>query len=800
MVNNLKLLIKTNFKTFCSIMILTMLGVGFLVGMKSSVPNLKYTIENYFDEYNIYDINLTSSMGFTDEDIKTFKSIKSIKKIEGSYIKDFVVKGNNDEYVLRVHSYINSEDTINNLELISGSLPKNIDEIVVEDVLFKKQNYSLGDTISLDSDLIKNKKLKIVGVIKSPLYLSNNKGSTNLLSGRVNYYAFINFDNIDSDIYSNIYIKTDNIDECVEEIKKLGKEVLDERYKTTIIEYTEKIETGKKEISAKKKETDEKIKSYETELENAELQIESAEKSIPTVDEARITLVNRENELIKVKNQLDTAKAQIDASKEEYNSAKKEFDENKADLDEAKEELAEIKIEADQENRELESENRRLQRELSTASEDEREEILNQIEENNETIEFNNYAITTLMNLINVYSEKMDYYEKELNSAKSDLDAKQYEYDLTLAEYKKAEEALKAKSAEEIIELAKKEVEEKKRLLNEKKKELNENKLKAEKEFEDYQNSLEDASDYLKLISVNGWNINKREDISSYNQYLSDIDRIEHIGNFFPVIFYLVAVLITLTNITRIITNERDTIGLYKALGYSNIDIGNDYIYFSLISSFIGSILGSIVGLFVIPKIFYKVYKIMYFLPAYKYLVDYKIIIIAILIAIVLVFISAYVSIKNTIKEWPAILFRPVDTKGKRVILEKVPFIWNHLNFTNKVTVRNMFKYPKRFIMTILGISGCISLIIAGFNIRTSISNIIPLQFEELFDVDVEVFLKDSLTRSETQLEKERINSLDEVSESVLSYIRYVYINNTESKAYLVSPEDNDLLLDFVSL
>ena len=344
-------------------------------------------------------------------------------------------------------------------------------------------------------------------------------------------------------------------------------------------------------------------------------------------------------------------------------------------------------------------------------------------------------------------------------------------------------------------------LEEKKELLNNRKNELEERKNQINEELEKYQNELNDAKDYLKLISVNSWSINKREDISSYSAYLSDIKRIEQIGNFFPIIFYIVAVLITLTNISRIIENERDTIGLYKALGYKNSEICDDYLMFSLLSCFIGCIFGIVIGFYFIPSIFYNIYKIIYYLPAFKFKINYGIILISVIIALILILISTYLSIKKTIKQYPAELLRPKQSsKGTKVFLEYIPFIWKKLNFTSKVTFRNIFKYPKRFIMTIVGIAGCISLIISGFNIKSSIANIIPLQFGEVFDIDVEIFMKDSITRSEIKAEKERINNLEKIDSSMLSYVKYVYVNNSDIRSNLVVPEDNDLLLDFVKL
>ena len=764
MVSNLKYLIKTNIKSFISIMILTMLGVGFFIGMKSAVPNLKYTIEYYYNKNNVYDLELSSSVGFTKEDINKLSTITSIKKIEGGIYRDFLIKGNNDDYVLRVHTYNDKKDTINQLELLKGSLPKKNNEIVIENNLFKAQSYKLGDIIQLKNDLLQEENYKIVGVIKSPYYLSNNKGTTNLLSGRVNYYAYINSDSIDLDVYSNLYIKINNINsinDVEEKIKKVGQETFDIRFKDTINELKEKVDNGQNELNQKQTEVTNKINNIESSIQNAELQIISAEKSIPTLSEAQVILSNRKNELNKIKNELDNAKIQIDNARTEYNNAKNEYDSAVTELNNVK-------------------------NELSNTNTDDPEEAL----------------------IIEMLKESIKYSEKllnnslqKLNDSKRELDARQYEYDLTYSEYQKALKLVEANSPEEIIASAKKEVQNNKDLLNQKKEELKVEKQKAYNELEQYQNELNDAKDYLKLISVTSWSINKREDIPSYSAYLSDIKRIERIGDFFPIIFYIVAVLITLTNISRIIENERDTIGLYKALGYKNSKIINDYLLFSIIACVLGCILGIFIGYYFIPRIFYNIYKIIYYLPTFKYLINLKIISVAVIIAIILIAISTYFSVNKTIKEYPATLLRPKqNSKGTKVFLEYIPFIWNNINFTSKVTFRNIFKYPKRFIMTIVGIAGCISLIISGFNLKTSISNIIPLQFEKIFDIDVEIFLKDSLTRNEIHKEKERINNLEEVESSMLSYIKFVKINKTEIKANLVIPEDSDLLSDFVLL
>lgn len=748
MVSHLKILMKENIKTFVSILLLTMLGVGFFVGMKNTVPSLKYTVQKYYDEANVFDLELTSSIGFDQDDVEVFRKIDNISNIVGSHTKDFVINGKTEDYVLRVHSYENSKDTINQLELMDGRLPQKENEMVVEESLITNQGYKIGDSLTLKSDLLKKEDLIIVGVIKSPLYLSNNKGSTSLLSGRVNYYAYIDRSNVTSNLYSSLYIKVKDlkkIDQTIKEIQKVGKDSIETKYTTLIKDYEEKIKKGQSEIDQKKKESEDKIALYEEEIANAELQIESAEESIPSLDEARNILANKQNELNKVKSELDNAKSQIDQARNEYESARNEY--NK---------YAQL------------------------------------------AVQYANSEDPTEKFLAGLYETSLYYAKSELESAKSELDSKEVEYDLAMQEYQRVENTLNAASPEELIENAKEEVKKKKELLNSKKKELEEGKKKAESEFIAFQNQLNDAKDYLKLISVNGWKIQKREDISSYQQYLSDITRIEKIGDFFPILFYLVAVLITLTNISRIVSKDREKIGLYKALGYTNKKIRNDYLWFSFLACVSGCVVGTFIGLFLLPSLFYKIYQFIYVLPNFHLSVSFLYLFLAFMIAIVLVLLSAYLSVRSTILEWPSALLRPKTEKvGKRVFLEKTP-IWENLNFTNKVTYRNMFRYPKRFIMMILGISGCISLIIAGFNIRSSISNILPLQFEHIFDIDAEIFFKDSISRNQILDEKERISSLDEIDASILSYVKYATIDNT--RINLVVPEDKDLLLDFVLL
>ncbi len=789
MVSQLKLLIKSNIKTFISILVLIMLGVGFFVGMKVAVPNLRKIVNDYYRVHNFYDISLTSTIGFTKDELEELESIDGIELMAGSYQQDVLINKNKDEYVLRLHSHDLKE--INNLEFILGDYPHGEDEIAIEEKMAIDLGYKIDDEIEFSNKNLKSEKYKIVAIIKSPLYLSNNKGETNLLSGKVNYYAYVHEDCFNKTNYDNAYIrisKGEKEDQVLEKIRTEGNEIIEERYKSTIESINEQITEKEKELETKKQEFADEMKKNQEQIENAELQLDSLDQSIPTEEEAQRILNEKKSKLKEVENKLNSAKAQIEASEREYNEAKREYDEELAPY---ASQINEYKSIIEEGEKQLQ----KLRNELVRTSDSAR------INEINQEISEISSQVGFAKSFYNAILVQIDYYQKKLDSAKAALDNAKKEYNTSKAEYDKWVNQLNASSPAEIIENAKREVEENRKILEEKKQELENARVEIQKQLDDYQNQLDDAKDYLKLISTSSWKAETLKESRSYNQFLNDIKRIENISNFFPIIFFIVAILVTLTNTTRIVENDREKIGLLKALGYSQKSISDTYYKFALIATLIGALLGCLLGFLIIPSIFYKIYLIIYQLPKYHLYFNLLLPLLATVISCLLILFSVHMSIKNTIKLKPVTLLRPVEAEnGKRVFLERIPFIWNICTFTSKVTMRNLFKYPKRFFMTIIGITGCIGLIVSGLNLRSSISNIIPMQYGNIFDVDVQIFLRDSLTRGEIEEERERIDNLEEINTSILAYLKYAYINDTDNRLYLVVPEDNNLLSDFVTL
>ena len=213
--DSIKEIINTR-KRFLSILLIVLLGVGFFAGIRAASPDMKKTADTYFDETKMMDIEVISTLGLTDNDVKKIQDMQDVEVAEGSYSKDVLTRVDDEEYVLKVHIL---SDKINCVKLQQGEMPKNETECVVEESFLKGTNKNIGDTITLESkDTItgpnlKNKEVKIVGTIRSPLYISRERGSTKLASGKINYYIYVPQSEITSKIYTEIYVKVKGAEE-----------------------------------------------------------------------------------------------------------------------------------------------------------------------------------------------------------------------------------------------------------------------------------------------------------------------------------------------------------------------------------------------------------------------------------------------------------------------------------------------------------------------------------------------------------------------------------------------------------
>ena len=348
-----------------------------------------------------------------------------------------------------------------------------------------------------------------------------------------------------------------------------------------------------------------------------------------------------------------------------------------------------------------------------------------------------------------------------------------------------------------------KKIEEGKQDIKQGEEELERAKKLGEEELALAKEKLDKAEKDLQDAKAPDWYVLDRNSHYSYMDYGASANKIGDIANVFPVFFFLVAALVCLTTMTRMVDEQRGNIGTLKALGYSKLSISSKYIVYAAVASTLGALVGLAIGVVLFPTVIFYAWGIMYTVPKVKLLLDLPLSIISILVAVSVTTLAAVLACYKELIETPSLLMRPKAPKeGKRIFLERISFIWKRMNFTEKVTARNIFRYKKRFFMTVIGISGCTALLLAGFGIKDSISTIASKQFGEIIKYDSQVSIdKDStLTEKEDLFDKYKNDSrVEDISE--ISTFNSKAIDDGEDKSVkLIVPKNISEFKDFISL
>jgi len=316
---------------------------------------------------------------------------------------------------------------------------------------------------------------------------------------------------------------------------------------------------------------------------------------------------------------------------------------------------------------------------------------------------------------------------------------------------------------------------------------------KAEAEEE-----LEKARKELADMDIAEWYIQDRSALGGYNNVKSDADSIESIGTVFPIVFFVVAILISLTTITRMVEEDRGLIGTYKALGFYNREIRAKYMLYAFCASGAGSILGSLGAFILLPAIIFYIFSTMYLLPEYVYLFDKVNGILGPLVFVGGIVIATMIACRNELVQTPVTLMRPKTPKsGSRVLLERIPFIWTRMSFLNKVTARNLFRYKKRLFMTIFGIAGCMALLLFGFAIKDSVTDLVPRQYEQTFLYDAM-----AVGAAEQVVPGYLIgdSNVEEYMEAVITSVKLENKEGTTETVQLITAPDRETLASYIQL
>lgn len=326
----------------------------------------------------------------------------------------------------------------------------------------------------------------------------------------------------------------------------------------------------------------------------------------------------------------------------------------------------------------------------------------------------------------------------------------------------------------------------------------------GEKQLTDAKQQIADAKAEIKKIENPKWYVQTREDaLTEYQGYGDNADRMRSIGKVFPVLFFLVAALISLTTMTRMVEEQRVQIGTMKALGYGKAAIAGKYIGYALIATLGGSIFGVLAGEKILPFIIIYAYMILYkHLPAILVPYHMSYALQASGIAVACTLIATIASCYKELAAEPAELMRPAAPKqGKQILLERIGIIWKHLNFTWKSTVRNLIRYKKRFFMTIFGIGGCMALMVVGFGLKDCIYEIVSLQYEKVQFYDAATYMSDDISEENRQQLHDYLDQNADIKETIEARMQKTDVKSASGKKtlYLMVPSDNEKIEDFLS-
>lgn len=512
--------------------------------------------------------------------------------------------------------------------------------------------------------------------------------------------------------------------------------------------------------------------SLHTELENVKAQLstvrrryEEAVNSGTAAEEELNALLNQISVLEEkegslsvqaetLRSQVETLKATVTETEQTITAQKQTFAQKRAELEGALSEISSGLISLEEKEQQLMQAENQIQ-----AGQKEIEKGFAELKKQEEKLPAAEEEISKNEKLLEESQKQLDAAEKTLSEGQSELDAQAEKLAAAWSQISESEKTLSEGQAEiaaneKKISDGEKEIEENEKKLEDARKEIED----GEKELADGKKEYEDAKKEIEELEEPEWLITDRNDLPEYSDYGDNADRIRNIGQVFPVIFFLVAALISLTTMTRMVEDQRTQIGTLKALGYSKFAIMSKYINYALLATVGGSICGVLIGEKVLPYIIISAYGIMYHNMASNLQIHYEFTyaVTASVAAVVCTLGATLFSCYRELSETPASLMRPPAPKeGKRVLLERITFFWKHLSFSWKSTLRNLFRYKKRLFMTIFGIAGSMALMLVGFGIQDSIMDIALRQYSKLQHYDGTIISDEDAGKKEREkLEK----------------------------------------------
>ncbi|QSX09381.1 FtsX-like permease family protein [Alkalibacter rhizosphaerae] len=807
---------------FLSVMAIIFLGVSFFAGINATKPDMILSADEYFKDQELGDYRIISPLGFKEEDKRSMETIDDVEQVQYGYSKDlFMTMPGGQLSIVKVLSWKDQEGKngkeLNIPYLEEGRMPERSGEILLEKSMYGSVELELGSKVELVlpkeeswEDFFYTKTFTVVGFVRSPLYITFERGQTNIGDGSLDSFAYIMESDFAMEFYNEAYIRVKNADQKqaysqeYKEVVRRPENALETLGETAMARETgvlrRELEENRDIFLAEKEDAQNQLEEAREELESAQQEIDNGYRKLEE-EEARYKqeIESGENQLKASQAQLEYATIQYIDGYTEWLEGYNTYQDGRMDLIEAKFQLddAEIRIETGQ----ADLDNAKTQLDALAVTIDALKEVRDGLPEDSELptpeeyealmIEIEaispalaqvlratdpntitgirdslNGAIATLEENYETGMAQWEEGNRQLEEARVEYSAGLKAYEQGVAELQEGREEIDSGKVE--LDQAKMQIEEGNLKVRQGKEELEEAKAqletsinegylqleKAQVELDDgWKVFLEEEKDALAQIAdaeekikdaqrqllelPKEWFVFTREGNPGYSGYGDDADRIGAVAKIFPLFFFLVAALVCLTTMTRMVDEERTQIGTLKALGYGTGRISSKYLIYSMVASTAGAVLGFSLGFQLFPRLIMTVYGGMYNIPVMRspYHLNYALLSLA--IATLTTTVAAVGASLSTLRSTPATLMQPkAPPPGKRILLERFTLLWDRMSFIQKVTARNIFRYKRRFLMTVIGIAGCSALLLTGFGIRDSVNAISDVQFDEVFLYD----------------------------------------------------------------
>lgn len=768
-----------SFGRYLAILSIIALGVGFFAGLKMTKPTMVAIVDEYVRQQALFDYRLICTLGFEEEDVEAFYEAEDVRAVEGAVFADVIYRYGEEEseQVAAMHSLT---EALNILDLRVGRMPQAPNECVVDYDLFSED--AIGNQIIISEgnkeetlDLLTYDTYTIVGLAASPAYMNFERGNASVGNGVISGFIYIPKEGFTFDYYTEIYLKLEAdeeiyssayeayIDAHTPEIEAILDRQTKRREDAVRAQFQEEIDDAQAELDAEAEDAFQ-------ELEDARVRLEDGQEEI---DDAREELESSEAELRDAVSQLNDGIAQIDDGLEQLNDGIRQAQDGIQQLTEAVglydsyliplEELFAQMAAAGLSPAEAAPE-QAMQYQQLLAEKGALEEQLLMVQQTEAGLTAQRDALTAqraeladnLAQAQDGLSQIADGYQ-ELADAQEELDEGYGEYQDGLSEY--------------------------------------------ETQIADAQSEIDEAREELEKMEEASYFLLDRETNIGYVCFENDANIVEEIATVFPVFFFLVAVLVCMTTMNRMIEEQRTQIGVLKALGYGEASIMGKYMAYSGSAAMIGCVSGYAVGTWLFPKVIWLTYDIMYTVSGSAYLFDIRLALLSIAVSLLCSVGTTWLSCRIELGSVAAQLIRPRAPKsGKRIFLERIPFIWKRMKFLHKVSARNILRYKKRFFMMVIGISGSAALVITGLGLRDSIVDVVTEQYGRIHMYDIGVSLK------EEQDSEEREAFLTRTADFMENYLYYmtesvdlVSKEGTRSITVIV-PENEEILTEFLGL